>query len=282
MNRSTCPSDDRTSNRFRSFLGKLSVEDPTYTSYERTYQAKTLASKAFYLFAYLLPGIVAFLLINIKSVHDSLAGLTGLEGYTFQYAIFVLFTLGWHLTFPVMMLRFHEKCTWKQVLEFLSLHRFSWKEVLLAAPIAFALSVLLSLPYMMTLYEPFQDWLNSYPALQIPAHSIFASYEAFYGAPTIVLILMIIGNFVGEEVYFRGYLMKKTAFLGRWNWLINSLLFCLYHFWQVPQTWPLIVPCLFFGLTMQFRKNLYTLIIFHLLFNLAGVQVYHVLLGLGG
>jgi uncharacterized protein len=111
---------------------------------------------------------------------------------------------------------------------------------------------------------------------------MFASYEAFYGAPAMVMILMLIGNFVGEEIYFRGYLMKKTAFFGRYNWIVNSTLFCLYHLWQIPQTWPLIVPFLFFGLTMQLRKNLYTAIMFHLLFNLAGVQIYHVLLGLGG
>jgi hypothetical protein len=44
----------------------------------------------------------------------------------------------------------------------------------------------------------------------------------------------------------------------------------------------LIVPLLFFGLTMHLRKNLYTMIVFHLLFNLAGVQIYTVILGLGG
>lgn len=259
----------------------LSVNNPVFNNTEEKYQARTPASKAFYLIAYLLPGILAYVLINIQPVHHFFSSLPGLEGYNFQYYMFVLFTLLWHMAFPVFMLRKHEKLTWKQVFEFLSLNRFSFKEILFIAPLAFGLSVIVSLPYMMTLYEPFQKWLSSIPLFQIPSYSIFASYKAFYGAPLLIMVLMMIGNFVGEEIYFRGYLMKKTAFLGRYNWIVNSTLFCAYHLWQIPQTFPLIVPIMFFGLTMQLRKNLYTLIIFHLLFNIAGVQIYHVLLGLG-
>jgi uncharacterized protein len=259
----------------------FSVENVTYDMYADRFQAKTPMSRVFYISAYLLPGVLAYILVNIEPVHRFFSGILGLHGYNYQYCLFVIFTLSLHMALPVFMLRKHEKLKWKEVFEFLSLNRFSFKEILLVAPLAFAMSVVLSLPYMMTLYEPFQTWLNSVPGLQIPSHSIFASYEAFYGAPAIVMILMLIGNFVGEEIYFRGYLMKKTAFLGRYNWLVNSILFCAYHLWQVPQTWPLIVPFLFFGLTMQLRKNLYTMIMFHLLFNLAGVQIYHVLLSLG-
>lgn len=260
----------------------LSVSNSTYEAYQEKYQAKTTLSKALYIFAYLLPGIVAYILVNIEPVHRYLSSSLGFEGYNFQYYLFVIFTLLWHIVFPIFMLRKYDKLNWKQVLEFLSLNRFSLKEILLVAPLAFAMSVIISLPYMMTLYEPFQTWLNTVPGLQIPSYSIFASYEAFYGAPVAIMALMFIGNFIGEEIYFRGYLMKKTAFLGRYNWLVNSILFCLYHLWQIPQTWPLIVPFIFFGLTMHLRKNLYTMIMFHLLFNLAGVQIYNVLLGLGG
>ncbi|MCA6453282.1 MAG: CPBP family intramembrane metalloprotease, partial [Chitinophagaceae bacterium] len=246
----------------QSIQNLLLVENQTYDEYSLKYQAKTTVSKFLYIFAYLLPGVVAYFLVNIKPVHDFLSDALGFKGYNFQYFMFIVFTLFWHLFFPIFMLRKSEKLEWRKVFAFLSLDRFSFKEVLLVAPIAFAMSVLLSLPYMMTLYEPFQSWLNSIAGFRIPDHSIFASYEAFYGAPLVVTIIMLIGNFVGEEIYFRGYLMKKTAFLGRYNWLVNSVLFCLYHLWQIPQTWPLIVPFIFFGLTMQLRKNLYTMIAF--------------------
>jgi uncharacterized protein len=257
------------------------VENITYDKYANKFQAKTLLSGAFYISAYLLPGILAYVLVNIEPVHNFFSGILGLNGYNYQYYLFVIFTLSLHMGLPILMLRKYERLNWFEVFEFLSLNRFSFKEILLIAPLAFAMSVLISLPYMMTLYEPFQTWLASVPGLEIPSYSIFANYEAFYGAPAFLMALMLIGNFVGEEIYFRGYLMKKTAFLGRYNWMVNSVLFCLYHLWQIPQTWPLIVPFLFFGLTMQLRKNLYTMIVFHLLFNLAGVQIYHVLLSLG-
>jgi uncharacterized protein len=209
----------------------MSVENPTYDKYAEKFQAKTLTSKISYILAYLLPGVVAYTLVNIESVHQALSSFFGLEGYDYQYYLFVIFTLGWHMALPIFMLRKHEKLKWVEVWEFLSLDRFSFKEIVLVAPIAFGMSVLFSLPYMMTLYEPFQTYLNDVTGLKIPTHSIFASYEAFYGAPALMMALMLIGNFVGEEVYFRGYLMKKTSFLGRFNWIINSILFCAYHLW---------------------------------------------------
>jgi membrane protease YdiL (CAAX protease family) len=269
---------------FQDILNKVkkvvTVQDTEYEQCSRAFQAKTPGARAFYLLAYLIPGMAAFLLINITPVYRFLSDSLGFRGYNFQYFMFLVFTLGWHLSFPLLMLRFHERLPWKQVFAFLSLRHFSAKEIFVVAPIAFVASVVLSLPYMTTVYNKVQDWFNAIPAIRIPAHSIFASYQAFYGAPLPIMAAMLIGNFVGEEVYFRGYLMKKTAFLGKFNWLVNSILFCAYHLWQIPQSWPLIVPFLFFGLVMQLRKNLYTMITFHLLFNIGGVQVYHVLLHL--
>lgn len=62
--------------------------------------------------------------------------------------------------------------------------------------------------------------------------------------------MLFIGNFVGEEVYYRGSLMKKTSFLRRANWFVNLLLFAHYHLWQIPFTWPSIGLVFAFGLLM--------------------------------
>ncbi|MGL1886102.1 MAG: CPBP family intramembrane metalloprotease [Reichenbachiella sp.] len=270
-------------NKLIKFAKSLVIDkNETYDRYAFKYQAKTLGRRIFYLLAYLLPGIMAFLIVNVKVFHDALSNTFGFKGYDFQYFIFVLFTLGWHIGWPLYMLKKWDGLNWRQVIEFLSLDRFSLKEVLVVAPLYFIASVVLSLPYMLFFYGDFQTWLSAIELFKIPSYSIFGSYEAFYGAPMLVLFIMLVGNFVGEEIYFRGYLMKKTAFLGKYNWLVNSVLFCIYHLWQIPQSVPLIVPFLFFGLVMQMRKNLYTIIMFHLLFNLAGVQIYNVILGLGG
>jgi len=79
----------------------------------------------------------------------------------------------------------------------------------------------------------------SRPPLSHPAWSIFGGDPSgLYAFPPFALLLLFIGNFLGEELYFRGYLMKKSSFLGRANWFINPFLFALYHLWQIPMTWP--------------------------------------------
>lgn len=50
-----------------------------------------------------------------------------------------------------------------------------------------------------------------------------------------VALLMIFGNWVGplvEELYFRGYLLPRMEYLGRWGVVLNGALFALYHFWS--------------------------------------------------
>ncbi len=255
--------------------------DPAWTHWCAQGQARSTLARASCLLAYLLPGACAYALINVEPVFRAGVTLSGAEPLQYQYVLFVLVTWLWHLVLPVARLRWHDGLAWREVAEFLGLHRFRLREPLLAAPLAFAASVLLSLPWMLTVYTPLQSWLGAQPALAIPAHSMFASAAAFYGASPLLLVLMLVGNFVGEEVYFHGYLMKKTACLGRANWFVGSLLFALYHLWQVPQTWPLLVPTLFFGLLMQMRKDLYGLIAFHACFNVFGYPIYHLWLGLG-
>ncbi|MGC2768676.1 MAG: CPBP family intramembrane glutamic endopeptidase [Candidatus Acidiferrum sp.] len=77
-----------------------------------------------------------------------------------------------------------------------------------------------------------------------------------YSFPPVAPLFLGIGNFLGEELYFRGYLMKKSAFLGKMNGIVNSVLFALYHLWQAEQTWPMIGLVLAFGLLMALRKDL--------------------------
>lgn len=129
----------------------ISVSNPIYDGFAKKYQAKTILSKILYMLAYIIPGIAAYLLVNIEPIHRFFSDLLGFEGYNFQYFMFVVFTVFWHMLFPIFMLRKHEKLSWKQVFEFLSLNHFSFKESLIVAPLAFVLSVVFSLPYMMTM-----------------------------------------------------------------------------------------------------------------------------------
>src|SRR5262249_26470805 len=139
----------------------------------------------------------------------------------------------------------------------------------LVLPIYFGLLALVSLPYVRFVAPVIEGWTKSVPIFQIPNYSIFQDTpENMYSFPPVALLFLGIGNYLGEELYFRGYLMKKSAFLGNLNCVANSVLFALYHLWQVQQTWPMVGLVLAFGLLMALRKDLYVLIVFHFLVNM--------------
>ncbi|AII54364.1 CPBP family intramembrane glutamic endopeptidase [Hymenobacter sp. APR13] len=246
----------------------LRRSDARYDYYAAQYQARTPAARAWYLAFYLLPGLLVYAAINVAPVYAAGLRLTGLAGPVYQYAWLIGITYGWHLLLPVLVLRYADGLPWRDIPDFLGLRRPDWAGCTWLLLLVFVVFTLLTLPYMRYVQQPLYQWLDQVPAFRIPAYSIFKSAEALYGFPPVWLALLLIGNFVGEEVYFRGYLQKKSAFLGRWNVPVNGVLFAVYHFFQIPQTWPLVVPTLIFPLLMHWRKSLYVVILFHLLINL--------------
>jgi membrane protease YdiL (CAAX protease family) len=170
---------------------------------------------------------------------------------------------------PLLFLRFKDKLTWKQSLQFLGLDRVDLRGLFIVLPVYCALFAFAALPYMRGIWNPLQKWLQSVSAFQMPDYTIFkGGPNGLYSFPPIALLFLFIGNFLGEELYFRGYLMKKIAFLGNSAWIVNSILFALYHLWQIPQTWPLVGLVLAIGLLMQLRKDLYVLVAFHFFINM--------------
>lgn len=255
-----------TATRHGTWLRGLFVrDDPVYNRYVSTYQAKSAVAKIIYLSLYLLPGLLGYLLLNVGPVYSLQLRVTGLSPENLQLVWLLIITFGWHMFAPVLILRYADKLTPRQIVEFLGLNRVDWRGLLLVLPIYCGCFALVSVFYMTFVSNPLQHWLLSVPAFRIPSYSIF---QHPYSFPPFALLLVFIGNFFGEELYFRAYLMKKTAFLGRANWVVNSMLFALYHLWQIPQTWPLIGLVLAFGLLMALRKDLYVLVAFHLFVNM--------------
>jgi len=244
-------------------------EDATYDRYAAMYQARSSAARLFYLLMYLLPGVLVYVAINVGSVYRAELRYIGVSGKNLQFGWVMLITFGWHMLTPFLFLRLADKLTFRQSLEFLGLNRIDLRGLFLVLPVYCAGFAIISLPYMRFLWNPISAWLATVPAFQIPAYSIFqGGPDGLYSFPPVALLFLFIGNFLGEELYFRGYLLKKTAFLGKAVWIVNSLLFAVYHFWQVPQTWPLLGLVLAFGLLMRLRKDLYLLIAFHLFVNM--------------
>ena len=254
-------------------------KDAEYQYYTENYQAKTTGQKALYLFMYFFPGILAFVLINQKPVFDWILHHTGLTGSQFQYISFIAVTFGIHIALPFLILRYADGLTFKQSLAFLSLNKFDWKGVVLIAPIFLLAFVLISYPYFIFIARPLRHLIDTIPALAIPEHSIFRSYQAMFNYSPVQILFLLIGNHIGEELYFRGYLLKKTAFLGKYTWVANGVFFALYHLWQIPQTWPLFGINILFGLLMIWRKNTYVLVVFHFLTNYMWPFLFIVLFG---
>jgi membrane protease YdiL (CAAX protease family) len=79
----------------------------------------------------------------------------------------------------------------------------------------------------------------------------------------------IVGPVV-EELFFRGYLLPRMAYLKKWAPIVNGLLFGLYHFWQ-PHNYVAIIGV---GIILSYivwrKKNVYLGIIIHCVINLAG------------
>jgi membrane protease YdiL (CAAX protease family) len=253
-----------------SWLRRFFVrEDAAYDQYEADYRAKTVSAKATYLCLYLLPGVVAFLCLNVEPVFRAQMAFTGLSARYLQYVWVLLITFGWHMFVPFLVLRLIDRLPFRESLRFLGLNHIDLRGLILVLPVYFAVFALISLPYIKFVAPVIENWAKAVSVFRIPSYSIFQDTpENIYSFPPVALVVLGIGNFLGEELYFRGYLMKKSAFLGKMNWVVNSILFALYHLWQVQQTWPLVGLVLAFGLLMALRKDIYVLIAFHFLVNM--------------
>jgi uncharacterized protein len=87
------------------------------------------------------------------------------------------------------------------------------------------------------------------PAIPTPAGR---DLSAFFGSDTgqawmsgnwvwfaIMIVMFVFNTVLGEELLFRGLLLPRMGRFGRADWLVNGLLFALYHLhvpWVIPQT----------------------------------------------
>lgn len=73
------------------------------------------------------------------------------------------------------------------------------------------------------------SWLPAWYTVQD-----FTGYSKQIIIVTLVLNLAVNGILapVVEEYYFRGYLLPRMAAWGKWSFVMNAILFSIYHFWQ--------------------------------------------------
>lgn len=238
--------------------------DPEYDRFVEHHQARSGAAKTGYILLHLAPGLLGYL--AIFHLREPLMALTGLSSKNTQWFFVLCIGIGWMIVLPFVLLLRVERLTLRQATRFLGLGTFDWKGLLVVMPVVTLIMLVPAAPFALYVHPVLFKALNAVPALHIPEWHLT---REFYQFPFWQLLVILVANYLGEEIYFRGYLMKKIGFCGSWTWVASNALFELYHVHQAPNNWPyvLIAFLLPFGLLMQWRKNLYVVIGFHLVVN---------------
>ena len=89
---------------------------------------------------------------------------------------------------------------------------------------------------------------------------------------TLILNLILNGLLAPlvEEFYFRGYLLSRMAAWGKWAFVLNAVLFSLYHLWQPYIYLTLIISLLPMTWLVWKTKDLRLAILAHCLLNITG------------
>lgn len=171
-------------------------------------------------------------------------------------------------------LRYIDGLTFKEMIDWLGLNRFSWKNMLwalLLCPLFIALLGWVWIPYI---GKPIQGFLETIPMLRMSEwywqNTMQTALKTLpLSVKLLPISLMIILNHVGEEIYFRGFLFQKTeAFFGKWTPLIAGLLFITHHTFQLAKTLPVFPTGIFISYFYYWKRDIYSVIWLHLLLNL--------------
>lgn len=70
-----------------------------------------------------------------------------------------------------------------------------------------------------------------------------------------------------EELYFRGYLLPRMAYLGRWAPFVNVVLFSLYHFWSPWENLVRLLAITPWIYAVWRTRNIYLSLLIHFVIN---------------
>jgi membrane protease YdiL (CAAX protease family) len=131
------------------------------------------------------------------------------------------------------------------------------------------------------------DW---WPAASNPTVQVSSAADAFPGLNLqgnflFVLVYFVIGlifNIFGEELYYRGFLMPKMrGVFGRWDWVVNGVLFTLKHVYQRWLYPGILVGGLGYAFTFGMLGSLPLAMIFHWIGNFLFQMVFLIMAAFG-
>ena len=123
-----------------------------------------------------------------------------------------------------------------------------------------------------------------YPVGQFFRESVFSwlpewYFNPSYGTDDMRLIAraflfgIFIDGFIGpvtEELFFRGYLLPRMAYLKKWAPIVNGVLFGLYHFWQPYNLLATMAVGIILSYVVWKKRNVYLGIAIHCTINVLG------------
>lgn len=141
--------------------------------------------------------------------------------------------------------------------------------------ILYSLGLLVFAFLMWGLFQPIDLFLTEHVFFWLPEwYTVqdFAGYSSDIIKVTLIANLMLNGFLapIIEEFYFRGYLLPRMEVWGKWAFVVNAVLFSLYHLWQPYIYMTLIAALLPMTYLVWKTKDLRLAILTHCLLNLVG------------
>lgn len=210
---------------------------------------------------HLLPGVA------IAAVYFSLVPVMGAIGFPSIAALMVAVVVALVPTQLGYLLYQGKLTTGRLTLQGVVMHRNRlsvWQYIVGVA------ALFLVLGLIFTLMKPVGALLQAWVFHALPA--VDAGLAEGYSKSALITTYALVGVFgvvvgpIVEECYFRGYLLPRMMFAGRWAPLLHSFLFALYHFWTPWMVLTRTIGTLPLTWVTQ-RRSLYLSIAVHVLVN---------------
>jgi membrane protease YdiL (CAAX protease family) len=225
------------------------------------WQPRTAAARASVVALHLVPGILAYVLL--RTVREPLQHLLGVASAEAQIGLImtgVMLLMG-AATFACA--RLVDGLGPRRALHATGVTRFDPVAIVLAVAIWLAVlagSSLLGYEHDIRAAIERVDWL-ALPAWHFQRINGFSELAPLVGG------FALVANVVCEELWFRGYLQDKLAFLGPMSWVGGGVLFTLYHVFEAPVAYPGVLGGLALAGLWAARRDLWSCVLLHALLN---------------
>ena len=129
--------------------------------------------------------------------------------------------------------------------------------------------VVLAVPSVLGYEDDLRALVEGVDWLALPSWH-FQRTDGFRDLPLVLGGFALAANLLCEELWFRGYLQDKLAFLGGAGWVCAGLLFTIYHVFEAPIVYPSFLGGLALAGLWALRRNLWPCVVLHALFTASG------------